>query len=175
MGKENFGLVGSNKDSYWAQQEIEQLLPILEMKIDDYENYIVKSGRLMRWRMVWETYMKSELRIGVIYGGGRGQYKILSSNIFRSITEGLVSVICNQRPSFEPQVINDDSKSLSQNEVASSVLDYYLKTGKLEDRYRMCTLLGLLFGEGWLYERWDASVGEVVDINLIKQADGSVT
>ena len=118
----------------------------------------------MRWRMAWEYYMASELRMQVIYGGGRGQYKILQSNIFRSIVTGLISVICNQRPAFEPQVINDDAKSLAQDEIATSVLDYFLKVGRLEDQYKKAVLFGLLMTEGWLYERWDATIGPIVDV-----------
>jgi hypothetical protein len=152
------------RDKYWATCDTAELLGILVKKQKDFENFLLKSGRLMRWRMAWETYMASELRMAVIYGGGRGQFKILQSNIFRSIVTGLISVICNQRPSFEPQVINDDSKSLAQDEIAKSILDYYLKVGRLEDCYKKATLYGLLMTEGWLYEYWDATMGPVVDV-----------
>ena len=160
---DEFG-VAISKDQYWATLPTDELLGVLVKKQRDYENYLLKSGRLMRWRMCWEYYMQSELRMQVIYGGGRGQYKILQSNIFRSIVTGLISVICNQRPSFEPQVINDDTMSLAQDEIANSVLDYYLKVGRLEDQYRRAVLFGLLMTEGWLYERWDASIGPIVDV-----------
>ena len=160
---DEFG-VAVSRDQYWATLPINELLGILVKKQKGYENYLLKSGRLMRWRMNWEMYMASELRMQILYGGGRGQFKILQSNIFRSIVTGLISVICNQRPSFEPQVINDDSKSLAQDQVAKSVLDYYLKVGRMEDCYKKATLYGLLLTEGWLYERWDATVGPIVDI-----------
>lgn len=160
---DEFG-TATNTDQYWATLPASEILGVLVKKQKDYESYLLKSGRLMRWRLAWEYYMAAELRMQVIYGGGRGQYKIIQSNIFRSIVTGLISVICNQRPSFEPQVINDDSKSLAQDEIANSVLDYYLKVGRLEDQYKRAVLFGLLFTEGVLYERWDATIGPVVDV-----------
>src|ERR1700690_2595127 len=115
--------------------------------------------KLTQLRTNWEMYNRSELKIGVRFGGDRGQYKLIESNIFRSILTGLVAVICNQRPSFQPEAVNDDHRSMSQDLIFNSVSDYYLKVKKLEDVYKQGTIVGLNTGEGWLYEHWDANVG----------------
>ena len=49
---------------------------------------------------------------------------------------GLVSVICNQRPAFQPEAINDDHRSMSQDLIFDAVSNYYLKVKKLEDVYK---------------------------------------
>lgn len=151
-------------DSYFAVLPILELLPELERRVLDYGDYILRTGKLTQWRTAWESYNASELKIGLRYGGDRGQYKLIESNIFRSILTGLVSVICNQRPTFQPEAINNDHRSKSQDIVFDSVSNYYLKVKKLEDYYKLGTTYGLLFGETWLYQPWDANLGDVVDV-----------
>jgi hypothetical protein len=109
-------------------------------------------------------WMRSEMKIGIRFGGDRGQYKLIESNIYRSIVTGLVSTIANQRPSFQPEAINDDHKSMSQDIVFDSVSNYYLKVKRLEDFYKKGLVYGLVMGEGWLFEKWNADIGNVVDV-----------
>lgn len=148
----------------FASLPIEELLPECDRRVNDYGDYCLRTGKLTVWRTNWEMYNRSEMKIGVRFGGDRGQYKLIESNIYRSILTGLVSVICNQRPSFQPEAINDDHRSMSQDLIFDSVSNYYLKVKKLEDVYKQGTIVGLNTGEGWLYEHWDANIGEIVDV-----------
>ncbi len=162
----------SSPDQYFATLPVDQLLPELEKKESDFNDYILRTGKLTQLRTNWEMYNRSELKIGVRFGGDRGQYKLIESNIFRSILTGLVAVICNQRPSFQPEAVNDDHRSMSQDIIFDSVSNYYLKVKKMEDLYKQGTFLGLLQGEGWLFEHWDANIGEIVDVVSDPQAPG---
>jgi hypothetical protein len=154
----------SGVNQNFAALPIMELLPEAVRRIDDYGDYCLRTGKLTVWRTNWEMYNRSEMKIGVRFGGDRGQYKLIESNIYRSILTGLVSVICNQRPSFQPEAINDDHKSMGQDLIFDSVANYYLKVKKLEDVYKQGTIVGLNTGEGWLYEHWDANVGDIVDV-----------
>ena len=157
------------QDTYFASLPPVDILPELQRKIDDYGDYCLRTGKLTVWRTNWEMYNRSEMKIGVRFGGDRGQYKLIESNIYRSILTGLVSVICNQRPSFQPEAVNDDHRSMSQDIIFDSVSNYYLKVKKLEDMYKQGTIVGLNTGEGWLYMHWDANVGEIVDVTTDTQ------
>lgn len=153
-----------NIDQNFLTLPIEELLPEAMRRVDDYGDYCLRTGKLTVWRTNWEMYNRSEMKIGVRFGGDRGQYKLIESNIYRSILTGLVSVICNQRPSFQPEAVNDDHRSMSQDIVFDSVANYYLKVKKLEDVYKQGTIVGLNTGEGWLYMHWDANIGEIVEV-----------
>lgn len=154
----------TSTSQYFATLPVAECLPELTRRSDDYGDYCLRTGKLTVWRTNWEMYNRSEMKIGVRFGGDRGQYKLIESNIYRSILTGLVSVICNQRPSFQPEAINDDHRSMSQDLIFDSVSNYYLKVKKLEDMYKTGTVVGLNTGEGWLYEHWDANIGEIVDV-----------
>lgn len=152
----------SNED-YFASLPVEDLLQECERKVEDYQDYVLRTGKLTIWRTNWEMYMRSELKIGIRFGGDRGQYKLIESNIYRSIVTGLVSVLANQRPAFQPEAINTDYKSLSQDLVFDAVCNYYLKVKRMEDAYKTGLTYGLIMSEGWLYEKWNADIGEITD------------
>lgn len=158
-----------SENVYFANLDAGVILHELVRKTDDYGDYVLRTGKLTVWRTNWEMYNRSEMKIGVRFGGDRGQYKLIESNIYRSILTGLVSVICNQRPSFQPQAVNDDHRSMSQDLIFDSVSNYYLKVKKLEDMYKQGTVIGLNAGEGWLYQPWDANIGEISDITTDPQ------
>lgn len=152
-----------NDDEYFAALPVDQLLSECERKTEDYQDYVLRTGKLTIWRTNWEMWMRSELKIGIRFGGDRGQYKLIESNIYRSILTGLVSVLANQRPSFQPEAVNSDYKSLSQDIIFDAVSNYYLKVKHMEDAYKTGLTYGLLMGEGWLYEKWNADIGEVIE------------
>lgn len=154
----------SSNEDYFASLPVDDLLQDCQRKIDDFQDYALRTGRLTNWRTNWEMWMRAELKLGVRFGGDRGQYKLIESNIFRSIVTGLVSVIANQRPSFQPEAINSDYKSLSQDLVFDAVSNYYLKVKRMEDAYKTGLTYGILLGEGWLYEKWNADIGAITDV-----------
>lgn len=155
---------GHQDEMYFANLPIEDLLPECERRVEDYQDYVLRTGKLTTWRTNWEMWMRSDMKIGIRFGGDRGQYKLIESNIYRSILTGLVSTIANQRPDFQPEAINSDYKSMSQDLVFNAVCNYYLKTKHLEDHYKTGLIYGLATGEGWLYEKWNADIGEIVEI-----------
>ena len=163
-GSMNSKTFGHQDEQYFATLPVEDLLPECERRIDDYQDYVLRTGKLTTWRTNWEMWMRSDMKIGIRFGGDRGQYKLIESNIYRSVVTGLVSTIANQRPAFQPEAINDDHKSMSQNIVFDSVCNYYLKAKHMEDCYKMGLTYGLVTGEGWLYEKWNADIGDITDV-----------
>lgn len=163
-GSMNSKTFGSEPDSYFAGLPIDDLLQECERRVHDYEDYVLRTGKLTVWRTNYEMYQRSEMKIGIRFGGDRGQYKLIESNIYRSIVTGLVSTIANQRPSFQPEAINDDHKSMSQDIIFDSVSNYYLKAKRMEDGYKMGLTYGIVTGEGWMFEKWNADIGEIVDV-----------
>ncbi len=151
-------------DQYWATLETDELVTQLASKFDDYRLYLLRSNKLAMWRSCWTQYYKAESRVGMVTGGDRAQYKILGVNHFASLIQGLVSVVCQQNPAYEPISINSDTKSMSQDLIAKSVLDYYMRTAQLPDMFKDCVEIGQIFGESYLYFRWNSLKGQVVEV-----------
>ncbi len=163
-GSMNSKTFGHQDEMYFANLPVEDCLEECERRKDDYQDYVLRTGKLTTWRTNWEMWMRSDMKIGIRFGGDRGQYKLIESNIYRSIVTGLVSTIANQRPDFQPEAINSDHKSMSQDIVFNAVCNYYLKAKHLEDHYKTGLIYGLVTGEGWLYEKWNADIGEITDV-----------
>lgn len=163
-GSMNSKTFGHQDEMYFANLPVEDLLEECERRVDDYQDYVLRTGKLTTWRTNWEMWMRSDIKLGIRFGGDRGQYKLIESNIYRSIVTGLVSTIANQRPDFQPEAINSDHKSMSQDIVFNSVCNYYLKAKHLEDHYKTGLIYGLVTGEGWIYEKWNADIGEIAEV-----------
>ena len=88
-GSMNAKSFGSNDSQYFATLPVEDLLQECERRKDDYQDYVLRTGKLTIWRTNWEMWMRSEMKIGIRFGGDRGQYKLIESNIYRSIVTGL--------------------------------------------------------------------------------------
>jgi hypothetical protein len=173
-GSMNSKTFGHQDEMYFANLPVEDLLQECERRKDDYQDYVLRTGKLTTWRTNWEMWMRSDMKIGIRFGGDRGQYKLIESNIYRSVVTGLVSTIANQRPDFQPEAINDDHKSMSQDIIFDAVSNYYLKAKHLEDHYKTGLTYGLVCGEGWLFEKWNADIGETVDVTT-DEATGKQT
>lgn len=158
-------------EQYWATLGTEEIVSQLQDKVDDYRQFLLRSNKLTVWRACWNQYYKAESRVGLTTGGDRAQYKILGVNHYSSLIQGLVSIVCQQNPAFEPISINSDTKSMSQTLIAKSVLDYYMRLVQLADLFRDCVEIGQIFGESYLYFRWNALKGQIVEVQ--KAADGS--
>lgn len=156
---------------YWATLSTDEIVAQLQAKVDDYRQYLLKSSKLAIWKACWNQYYKAESRIGMVTGGDRAQYKILGANHYASLIQGLVSVVCQQNPAFEPISINSDTKSMSQTLVAKSVLDYYMRVKKMPELFKDCTEIGHIFGEAFLYFRWNALQGQVVEMQQSAEGD----
>lgn len=165
-----------SNSQYWASFDQAELLGTLNDKIDDYKNYLLKSGKLSLWRALWTQYYKNERKIGLSVGGDRGQYKLICVNHFYSIINALISIVNQQRPAPEAFAINDDAKSMGQQQLAVGILDYYNKQYGLENTFRDATQIGLIFGEAFVSEQWDAALGKPVEADesgtsLVKEGD----
>ena len=92
------------------------------------EDYALRTGKLnpMAYKLGDVLSFRLETR-RTLWRCDRGQYKLIESNRFRSILTGVVSVICSQRPTFQPEAVNDDHRSRSQDIVFDSVSNYYLR------------------------------------------------
>lgn len=172
-GSMNSKTFGHQDEMYFANLPVEDLLQECERRVADYQDYVLRTGKLTTWRTNYEMWMRSDMKLGIRFGGDRGQYKLIESNIYRSIVTGLISTIANQRPDFEPEAINDDHKSMSQDLVFDAVSNYYLKVKHMEDAYKTGLTYGLILGEGWLFEKWNADIGEITDVTT--DAEGKQT
>lgn len=168
-----------NPNLYWASLPTDKIGAKLVDKVVDYDLYTRTFGLLWLWRRSFYSYYKNYFRGGRILRAGEvGQYKTITVNHYRSIIQGLLTLITSQEPAFEPQAVNSDFKSQAQCQAAKNILDYEAKYGHLNKKLKQAAEKALLLGEGFMFLDYDMNRGNIQSIDPETQKpiyDGEVT
>lgn len=156
----------SNPNVYWASLPADQIGGKLVDKVTDYDLYARTFGLLWLWRRSFYAYYKNYFRGGRILRAGEvGQYKTIAINHYRSIIQGLLTLITSQEPAFDPQANNSDYKSQAQCMAAKNILDYEANHRHLNKKLKQAAEKALLYGEGFIFLDYDMSRGDIISID----------
>ena len=154
------------KNEYFAALGVEDIASEIMKRVEDYQEFLLTSGRLDLWRRSYEYYYKPSLSGSKLNkAGDQGEYTTVNINHYRNLLLHLKTMTTQQRPAFEPRATNTDYKSQAQTILAAGLLDYYMREKKLERYIKTAVEQGLVFGEGFVRSEWDTSLGEVYGIN----------
>lgn len=161
-----------DRNKYFAALDSDEIASELMKRVEDYQEYLLTSGRLDLWRRSYEYYYKPSIKGSKLNKAGeQGEYTTMNVNHYRNLLLHLKTMTTQQRPAFEPRATNTDYKSQAQTILASGLLDYYMREKKLERILKIGVEHGLVFGEGFVRAEWDASLGEVYGINPDTQGE----
>jgi len=153
-------------NKYWAADSQDQIGDSIMKKVEDYQNFLLTSGRLELYRRAYNYYYKSVIKgAKTNRSGEQGEFTTINVNHYRNLLLHLKTMTTQQRPTFEPRATNTDYKSQAQTILASGLLEYYLREKKVERYIKNAVEQGLLFGEGFIRCEWDTSAGEIYGIN----------
>lgn len=152
-------------DQYWAALPPQELTRKLTRKVTDYYEFCTRFQFLDRWKrsyLAYYGYAESGTDSSKLnQAGANGENYVVKVNHFRSLIQNLLTLTTSQRPALQPKAQNTDSQSMNQTILARSVLDYYMTEKRLEKELKKATEFGLIAGEGFLTEEWNATVGEI--------------
>ncbi len=155
------------QDQYWAAAKPSDLTSYLTKKISDYYEFVTKYQFMDRWQRAYLAYYgmaESGLDSSRLnQAGENGEQYIIKVNHFRALLQNLLTLTTSQRPALQPKAQNTDSKSLNQTILARSILDFYMTEKRLEKDLKKACEFGLIAGEGFLVENWNATRGHIYD------------
>jgi hypothetical protein len=132
-------------------------------KIDQYQSHVERSGRLSTWKRCYKNYYLGGIENAKLKSGGeKNQFVLAQVNHFSNILSHMLNNVTNQRPALKARASNSDFKSLAQTKIADQVLEYFLDEKDLEIFQKNAAELSLIFGEGFVEEIWDATLGNEV-------------
>jgi len=153
-------------DTYFANADIEELPSEIIKRVEDYQQFLVTSGRLRLWQRSYDFYYKTARNGSKLNKSGeQGEYTSINVNHYRNLLLHLKTMTTQQRPAFEPRATNTDYKSQAQTILAAGLLDYYMREQRLERNVKTAVEHGLVFGEGFVRNEWDTSLGELYTID----------
>lgn len=159
----------SSGQTYFAALPIDQLLPQLTSKAEEYYAFALKYRFLDKWKRSYLAYYgmsqagtdTSKLN----QAGTNGEEYILKVNDYRSLLQSLLTMTTSQRPALQPKAMNTDSRSMNQTVLARTVLDYYMTEKHLEETLKDAAEFALFSAEGFVVLDWNATAGEIYSVD----------
>lgn len=151
------------KQQYWASEPTRECADEVLKKCNDYWTFCMAKGWFTEWRRLYYAYNPNRYTLGqTVQSGESNEYRTIKVNHFRNILEHIQTLSITDRPAWQPQSTNSDSRSQKQCIIAEGVLDYYMREKRVERHLRDATRNALLFTEGFVMETWDSFKGEAM-------------
>ena len=151
------------QEEYWGAQDTRKCADEVVKRCDDYWKFCMSRGWFSMWRRLYYAYNPNRYTIGqTVLAGESNEYRTIKVNHFRNLLEHIQTLSITDRPAWQPQSVNSDSKSQKQCIIAEGVLDYFMREKRIERHLRDATRNALLFTEGYVMETWDTSAGEAI-------------
>lgn len=146
-------------DIYWAAKDGQELVQELHKKIENFDEYLTRSGILQELRDSYQHfYGDSQVR----KTGAQGELTKIKVNHYASLIRNLVSLVTNNKPAWQPIASNSDSSSQSAAILATGLLDFYMKDRRLDRTFRNAVLMSCFLRESWVSTTWNTQLGEII-------------
>ena len=168
MGDFNFGKKQKQDNIYFAKKEGSDLAEVLVGKIGDWQSTSRAMGYTDKIKQCWASYhgMFFQSFAGshqISFGGEQGELANLPVNHIRNIAQHMKTMTIASRPALEARAANTDPKSLIQAQLATGLLDYYMREKRLERFISNAVEYAIVLGAGYIKMEWDTSVGKIVE------------
>ena len=148
-------------DEYWASADTRTCADEVLLRCSDYWTFCMAKGWFTLWRRLFYAFNPNRYTLGqTIQTGESNEYRTIKVNQFRNIIEHIQTLSITDRPAWEPMSTNSDSTSQKQTIIARGVLDYMMREKRVERHLFDATRNALLFGEGFVSEWWEPTMGE---------------
>jgi len=158
-------------DQYWASLEQDALAPEIMSRVNSYKKYISQSLILSELRKSYSTFY-GDTQIKTL-----GQsLQVMHVNHYANLIRHVHVDVTSQRPAWEARAVNTDMESQADTQLASGLLDYYMREKGIESILNEAVEKCLFLREGWVGVGWNVSGGEIHGQNPddglpIKQGD----
>ena len=147
----------SSGKAYWASKEARDAVIECKSFKDDYYKYLNDKGFMALWSSAYKAYyVSTEMNP---YIARESNVMDVQINDFRNLIQHKVGIVIAQNPTWEPMATSSDVKSIAQCKLAKNLLNYYQDVKRLRTKATNWVTNATLFGEGFLYQTWDATAG----------------
>ena len=147
-------------NTYWAAETTDNIAAEIMSKVEDQKKYLESSGMLADLRKSYNTYY-GDININDV----DQSLKAISVNHYASYVRNIHNMVTSSRPAWEAQAVNTDLESQADTQLASGLLDYYMREKNIEVKLTDAVLKALFLKEGWISLGWNATGGEVYGVN----------
>lgn len=165
----------NNSNVYFAAKPADEVVVVLQSRSNDWFQTLQSNGYLAKLRAMWQAYygdFYGDDSHQISFSGEQGEYVNLGINHTRNLAQHMLNMITSTRPAMKARATNGDYKSVIQARLANGLLDYYLREHRLEDYLKTAVEMSIVFGSGYLKLEWNATRGEVDEIDDVTGGTG---
>lgn len=147
-------------DQYWASQPIDKIAPEIIGQVTHYRKNMEQSGLLNKLRKSYNTYY-CDTEIQTL----DQSLQAIHVNHYANLIRHVLVDCTNQRPAWEARAVNTDLESQADTQLASGLLDYYMREKHVEPILNGAIEKCLFLIEGWVSVGWNVDGGEIYSTN----------
>jgi hypothetical protein len=163
--------MASHSDTYFGLLDGLELAEALWKRVSRYYEKLPRTRAYGRWVSGYQAFhglptLSNPWDMTVIgFDGAEGELSNLQLNHTGNVGSHIVTMTCQQRPSWQVITANTDAKSIAQTSFVSGLLDYFLYHQRIEEYlFRSCKT-AVACGTGYQSVTWDPRAGEVYDVD----------
>jgi hypothetical protein len=150
----------SNLDQYWASVPGDQIGSQIMERVTEYKQFLKESGKLEELRKSYDTFYGPTAIEDVDQS-----LKAIHVNHYANLIRHVLVDVTSQRPAWEPRAVNTDMETQADTQLASGLLDYYMREKHIEPILNGSIEQCLFQHESWVTVDWNVSGGEVYGVN----------
>ena len=152
----------SNK--YFGADTSDILVAYLDKRAGDWFQALSTSNYLDKIKRSWQAYhgVYYENNHTVSFGGENGELVNMAVNHFANIAQNTLTMVTSTRPSFQARAINTDLRSQIQTNLATGLLDFYMRDKRLEQDLKRACEYAIVLGTGYIKMEWNGTAGKIV-------------
>lgn len=151
------------KDYYFANAPLEEIGDQVMDRVEQYYIFLNSTGLLNLWRRSFGFFYNSARLGGRINPvGSKLQMQSISMDDYPNLLRNILVLTTSQMPSMQTMCSNGDEKTLEQNKISQSILDYETRAHRTNDYIVQSGEDALWGGEGFIYKGWNPNLGDEV-------------
>lgn len=157
--------LNTRSSTYFASDESDRLVAYLDNRASEWFQALTVSDYLNRIKRSWQAYhgIYYENSHTISFGGENGELVNMPVNHYANIAQNTLTMVTSTRPSFQARAINTDLKSQIQTNLATGLLDFYMRDKRLEQDLKRACEYAIVLGTGYIKMEWNATAGRIVD------------
>lgn len=151
------------KPEYWASSDTRTCADEILKRVNDYYTFCMAKGYFSLWRNSYYSYNPNRYTSGnTMLAGESNEYRVMRVNHYKNLVDHIQNLTITDRPVWQTTATNSDAKSQKQCIIAEGLLDYTMREKRVERHLKDACKFSLLFGDGFIFQKWDPTSGEAV-------------
>jgi hypothetical protein len=143
-------------EQYWASKPTKEVAKEIADKWQSYKDYMSQSGMITDLKKSFNTYYYRPHIQDLDQS-----LKAIHINHYANSINHVHTMVTQTRPAWEPRAINTDVASQNNTQLASGLLDFYMREKHIEKKLSKSVLQSLMLKEGWISLDWNVTGGDI--------------